>query len=579
MSAIRTSLSILLGAVLGFAAVHAASPLASDTVDRADQLAAQKAAQDSDIIRSLLVGEFAVQSGDSELAWKAFLNAAQKGRSAEAAGRAFDIAQEADNEEAANEALKIWTGLDPNNRQIRLTKAEELFSQGKYDEAGELVKGLVQAARDPAGALDELGAMQLKAPAKDLFYHAFVKAAADLKDDARAQLVLSELAARARMTPQAAMHASKAMDLAPDSPHVLMKGIDAEFQNDPRKAMKRLEDYLQRHPDAFELRLAYAKSLLRTGNDKKLDAQLKRLEVGRRDDAHSMMLLGMIAEEAHLYERAELYYKRYLVLLSKAEKTALLPDTAYVRLGMVKLAQGDRQAAIEWLGRVEGGDKYEAARIKQAELLAESGSVDGACKVLRGIRTSDAKRKMSLDVACAELLLKTKQIQPALDVLIQTLETGPKNPELLYRTAILAVQQDRFQDAEKLFERFIAENPNNPNGWNSLGFLWAERAMHLDKAERYLNKAMELSGGKDAAITDSLGWLRYRQGRLEEAEKLVRKAQNAMPADTEIALHLAEILYVVGKTVEADSYIASVLEGEPNNTKAKELRHHRGPAK
>ena len=34
------------------------------------------------------------------------------------------------------------------------------------------------------------------------------------------ELVLSELAARARMTPQAAMHASKAMDLAPDSPHV-----------------------------------------------------------------------------------------------------------------------------------------------------------------------------------------------------------------------------------------------------------------------------------------------------------------------------------------------------------------------
>ena len=573
MSAIRTSLSILLGAVLGFAAVHAASPLASGTVSRADHAAAQKSAQDADIIRSLLVGEFAVQSGDSELAWKAFLTAAQKGRSAEAAGRAFDIAQEADNEEAADQALKVWTELDPNNRQVRLIKAEELFSQGKYDEAGELVKGLVQAARDPAGALDELGGMQQVAPAKDLFYHAFVKAAVDLKEDARAQLVLSELANRARMTPQAAMHASKAMDLAPDSPHVLMKGIDAEFQNDPKKAMKRLEDYLTRHPDSFELRLAYAKSLLRTGNGKKLDEQLKRLEEGRRDDAHSMMLLGMIAEEARLYERAELYYKRYLVLLSKAEKTALLPDTAYVRLGMVKLAQGDRKAAIEWLDRVE------AARIKQAELLAESGSVDGACKVLRGIRTTDAKRKMSLDVACAELLLKTKQFTPALDVLIEALEAGPKNPELLYRTAILAVQQDRFKDAEKLFERFIAENPDNPNGWNSLGFLWVDRAMHLDKAERYLNKAMELSGGKDAAITDSLGWLRYRQGRLEEAESLVRKAQNALPADTEIALHLAEILYVVGKTAEADSYIASVLEGEPNNTKAKELRHHRGPAK
>mgnify|MGYP002228685711 CR=1 FL=1 len=81
-----------------------------------------------------------------------------------------------------------------------------------------------------------------------------------------------------------------------------------------------------------------------------------------------MMLLGMIAEEAHLYERAELYYKRYLVLLSKAEKTALLPDTAYVRLGMVKLAQGDRQAAIEWLGRVKAAINTRLRRIKQAEL-------------------------------------------------------------------------------------------------------------------------------------------------------------------------------------------------------------------
>ena len=169
MSAIRTSLSILRGAVLGVAAVHAASPLASGTVSRADHAAAQKSAQDADIIRSLLVGEFAVQSGDSELAWKAFLTAAQKGRSAE------------DNEEAADQALKVWTELDPNNRQVRLIKAEELFSQGKYDEAGELVKGLVQAARDPAGALDELGGMQQVAPAKDLFYHAFVKAAVDLK--------------------------------------------------------------------------------------------------------------------------------------------------------------------------------------------------------------------------------------------------------------------------------------------------------------------------------------------------------------------------------------------------------------
>ncbi len=573
MSATRTTLSLLLGAAVGLVAVHAASPLA------ADNAAAVKTSQDAEIIRNLLVGEFAVQSGDAELAWKSFLTAAQKGRCAPAAGRAFDIAEEASNTQAAEQALKIWTELDPNNRQIRLGKAEKLFSEGKYDEAGALIGELVAAAGDPAGALDELGGMQQVAPEKDKFYRTFVKAAEFLKDDVRAQLVLSELASRARMTPEAAQHASKAMDLTPDSPHVIMKGIDAEFRADPKKAMNRLQDYLKRHPDSFELRLAYAKSLLRTGSTETLEPQLKRLEQGHRDDAHSMMLLGMIAEEGHLYERAKLYYKRYLVLLSKAEKTALLPDTGYVRLGMVELALGNKKQAIEWLDRVEGGEKYEAARIKQAELLAESGSIDGACKVLRSIRTKDDKRKMSFDVACADLLLKSEKINSAIDVLIEALESGPKNPDLLYKTAIMASQQDRLADAEKLFDRFIKDNPDNPAGWNSLGYLWVDRGLHLDKAETYLLKAMELSQGKDAFITDSLGWLRYRQGRLKEAEELIRKAQYAQPGDTDIALHLAEILYVLGKSVEADSYIASVLEGEPNNAKAKELRAHRGPAK
>lgn len=579
MSALRFSLSLLCGVALGFAVVHAAAPLAADSAARTDKALAHRAAQDADTIRNLLVGEFALQNGDAELAWKAFLTVAQKSRSAEAAGRAFDIAEQADNEKAADQALQIWTDLDPDNRQVRLGRTEQLFSEGKYEEAGALVMGLIQAAGDPVGALNELSEMQRLAPEKDQFYRTFVKIAEEFKEDPRAQLVLSELAARARMTPEAAMHASAAMDLAPDSPHVVMKGIDAEFQDNPKKATQRLQTFLQRHPDSFELRLAYAKSLLRSGDSKTLETQLKKLEQVSRDDAHGMMLLGMIAEEGHLYERAELYYKRYLVLLSKTEKTTLLPDTAYVRLGMVKLAQGQKKAAIDWLERVNGGDRYEAARIKLAELLAEGGSVGKACKVLRNIRTQDPKRKMSLDIACAELYLKTDQINQAIDVLIEALSSGPKNSELLYKTAIMATQQDRFADAEKLFERFIEENPDNPNGWNSLGFLWADRAIKLDKAELYLQKAMELSKGQDAYILDSIGWLRYRQGRLEEAEKLVRKAQYQQPSDTEIALHLAEILYVIGKSVEADSYIASVLEGEPNNAKAKELRSHRGPAK
>ena len=107
MSALRTSISLLIGAVLGFALVHAASPLSVDETGRAEAAAAQKAAADSDIIRSLLIGEFALQDGDAATAWKAFMTVAQRGKSADAAGRAFDIAQEAQDEKASDQSLKI----------------------------------------------------------------------------------------------------------------------------------------------------------------------------------------------------------------------------------------------------------------------------------------------------------------------------------------------------------------------------------------------------------------------------------------------------------------------------------------
>lgn len=576
MSALRSSISLLLGVTLGFAVVHAASPL---SIDPAEKAVMRQAALDADIVRSLLVGEFAQREGQNELARQAFLSAAEKGRSAEAAGRAFDIAQESGDEKGAEEAFRLWTELDPNNRQIRLGKVQELYAKGAYNEAAELVRGLAAESNDPAGALLALANLQNESPEKDRFYRSFVKAAADLTEDPRAQLVLSALAARARMTPEAAEHATKAMDLAPDAPHVIMQAIDAEFQDNPKKAVERLRAYLKRHPHSYELRLVYAKSLLRTSDLETLRGELRTLEKARGDDAHALMLLGMIAEDARFYGEAERYYKRYLAVLPRTEKTSLLPDTAYVRLGMVKLAQGLKAEAVTWLDRVEAGDKYEAARIKQIGLLIELNRIDEACRVLLGIRTSDTRRRTEFDVACADLLLKKNRVDDALAVLKNTLKKKPADPDLLYKTAILAAQHDRFADSEQLFARYIEENPDDANGWNALGYLWVDRAMHLDKAELYLEKAMKLSEGKDPLILDSVGWLRYRQGRLEEAEKLVRKAQYASPADTEITLHLAEILYVLGRSVEADGFIASVLEGEPNNAKAKELRAHRGPAK
>ena len=50
---------------------------------------------------------------------------------------------------------------------------------------------------------------------------------------------------------------------------------------------------------------------------------------------------------------------------------------------------------------------------------------------------------------------------------------------------------------------------------NDLGYLWADENQHLQRAYRMIQKAVE--GDPDnAAYRDSLGWVLYRLGRIDE---------------------------------------------------------------
>ena len=75
--------------------------------------------------------------------------------------------------------------------------------------------------------------------------------------------------------------------------------------------------------------------------------------------------------------------------------------------------------------------------------------------------------------------------------------------------------------------------------------------------------ALQLNPG-DPATLDSLGWVNYRQGNLEEAERLLREALARFP-DHEVAAHLGEVLWARGKQREARKVWASALKEQPDS--------------
>ena len=72
------------------------------------------------------------------------------------------------------------------------------------------------------------------------------------------------------------------------------------------------------------------------------------------------------------------------------------------------------------------------------------------------------------------------------------------------------------------------------------------------------------AGAEDPAVLDSLGWVNYRLGNLDEAERHLRAALARFP-DHEVAAHLGEVLWVQGKQREAREVWASALEAKPDS--------------
>ena len=163
----------------------------------------------------------------------------------------------------------------------------------------------------------------------------------------------------------------------------------------------------------------------------------------------------------------------------------------------------------------------------------------------------------------SRMLNADSQYQESLELLTDGIEQYDEDPALLYSRALVAERLNQQELFETDLKKVIEVQPDNSHALNALGYFLVDRNLRLSEAEVYLEKAHELSPD-DAAITDSLGWLYYRQGRYVDSLKLLRKAYAAFP-DAEIAAHLGEVLWVSGDQVEATKVWEEALQDAPDD--------------
>jgi tetratricopeptide (TPR) repeat protein len=184
-------------------------------------------------------------------------------------------------------------------------------------------------------------------------------------------------------------------------------------------------------------------------------------------------------------------------------------------------------------------------------ILAQQGQMAQARALLHalpGKTPEEARNKITAEL---QLLRDNHQEQAAYDLLTQALQKSPADAELSYELAISAEKLGRPDEMETVLRRLISSKPDYHAAYNALGYSLAERNKRLPEARELVETALKLSPD-DPFIIDSLAWVEFRSGNLDQSLALLQKAFASRP-DAEIAAHLGEVLWALNQRDQAIS--------------------------
>jgi len=321
------------------------------------------------------------------------------------------------------------------------------------------------------------------------------------------------------------------------------------------------------YPEESDYQEALANILRQQGQLEQAEAIYARLPQDR-EILFKRLLLAM--QQKH-QDQALALFSQLKELPVDSGLTPEKQDKQWYLQGEAAWLLGLDQDALKAYSHIRGGDQYVPARFRLATLLDKQGDDARALEILRRLENYDQETATQAAIYRATILNNANRGNEAFAVLDQALRYQPENTDLLYARGLLHERHGNLAAMEKDLLAIIAIDPDNATALNALGYSLADHNIKLAEAATYLNKALQLEP-ENPAIIDSMGWLKYRLGQYDEAEKLLRKALKLSGNDPEIYLHLIQTLKARGHGREAAALLKQARSTFPQHDKLKALQ-------
>lgn len=512
----------------------------------------------AEFVYKFLLAEIAAQRGDLTSAGHLYYDLAKLTKNIPLAQRATNIAGYARNGRLALDSAELWRQLDNDSLEAKQILAELFISSGNLAKARPIIEKLLEQEKTRADGFLYLNNLLTKVENKKNALRFILAISKPYPELAEAHFSIAHTAYFAGDLKLAEKELDITESIKPNwETAALFRGYMLAIDW-PEKALEFYQSFLNVNPNSNEVRLEYAKILANLKMYSKAKSEFLRLVDGSLASPEISLTVALLSLELNDNILAEKFFNQAL------ERGYSDRDKIQIYLAKIYLDRKEPDLAIKFLDKISSGQLFVEAKILTAEIIAEHKSVDDGIASLSTYKNLSPDDKLQFLKAKTSLLYNNNRQQDAFDLMKGADSNFNNSAEFKFDYAMLAEKMGNLLLMEQLLKEAIKLKPDYAYAYNALGYSYADRNIKLADAKKYIEIALSISPNNHY-IMDSMGWLHFRMGNIEIALQFIEKAYK-IQKDPEIAAHLGEILWKMGKLKQAEKVWEESIKTYPSNT-------------
>ena len=342
--------------------------------------------------------------------------------------------------------------------------------------------------------------------------------------------------------------------------------IQSSYLKQTAEAIRTYRKILEWEPGNAKVRHAIAQIYMDGNKSKEALAEYLELEKMAPADLSVELQVALLYYDRGDFAKASERFQNILKQNPEADRIRYY-------LGMLYEKQKKSQEAMEAYQKIPpSSGLYKEARLRLSYLLNQAHKDREAIAVLEEAKVHVTEASEVYEFL-AFLWEEVGDLGKAEGVLRQGIEKLPDAEKLHFNLGILYDRKEKYDAAVQSMQEVLRVNPNNASALNYIGYTYAEQGIQLEEAKKFVEKALQLKPN-DGYILDSLGWIYFKKGDLENASLYVRRALSHVPSEPAVCEHMGDIYLQKKELGKAIEYYKKALSlGEKRETpNPKELK-------